>query len=109
MMGTSRLWALEGPRSLRFCVSKLPDSEDPGPAKTNEFSRLGSAFVDSRSVPPKYPFAGQMLTDQITGGLLYGASTNADTRSERVPGEHELIAGRFQGNYVARIGANLIG
>jgi len=54
-----------------------------------------------------YAFAGQMRTDEITGGSPYGASTIAATTGERTPSENELAAARFQGKHVAGIAAKL--
>jgi NAD(P)H dehydrogenase (quinone) len=54
-----------------------------------------------------YAFAGQMRTDEITGGSPYGASTIAGGKGERLPSENELSAGRFQGKHVAAIAAKL--
>lgn len=56
-----------------------------------------------------YSFAGQMRTDEITGGSPYGASTIADTSGKRMPSENELEAARFQGKHVAEIAAKLKG
>ena len=54
-----------------------------------------------------YAFAGQMRTDEITGGSPYGASTIAATTGDRTPSENELAAARFQGKHVAGIAAKL--
>jgi NAD(P)H dehydrogenase (quinone) len=54
-----------------------------------------------------YAFAGQMRTDEITGGSPYGASTIAATTGERTPSKNELAAARFQGKHVASIAAKL--
>ena len=54
-----------------------------------------------------YAFAGQMRTDEITGGSPYGASTIAGTQGERSPSDNELAAARFQGKHVAEIAAKL--
>jgi NAD(P)H dehydrogenase (quinone) len=56
-----------------------------------------------------YAFAGQMRTDEITGGSPYGASTIAGTSGDRMPSENELEAARFQGKHVAEIAAKLKG
>jgi NAD(P)H dehydrogenase (quinone) len=56
-----------------------------------------------------YSFAGQMRTDEITGGSPYGASTIAGASGERMPSENELEAARFQGKHVAEIAAKLKG
>jgi NAD(P)H dehydrogenase (quinone) len=54
-----------------------------------------------------YAFAGQMRTDEITGGSPYGASTIAGSKGERTPSDNELAAARFQGKHVAAIAAKL--
>ena len=54
-----------------------------------------------------YAFAGQMRTDEITGGSPYGASTIAGTSGDRMPSANELEAARFQGKHVAEIAAKL--
>jgi NAD(P)H dehydrogenase (quinone) len=54
-----------------------------------------------------YTFAGQMRTDEITGGSPYGASTIAGAKGERTPTANELDAARFQGKHVAAIAAKL--
>jgi NAD(P)H dehydrogenase (quinone) len=56
-----------------------------------------------------YAFAGQMRTDEITGGSPYGATTIAGTSGDRMPSENELEAARFQGKHVAEIAAKLKG
>ena len=56
-----------------------------------------------------YAFAGQMRTDEITGGSPYGASTIAGTKGERLPTDNELAAARFQGKHVAAIAGKLAG
>jgi NAD(P)H dehydrogenase (quinone) len=54
-----------------------------------------------------YAFAGQMRTDEITGGSPYGASTIAGGKGERMPSANELAAARFQGKHVATIAAQI--
>jgi len=54
-----------------------------------------------------YTFAGQMRSDEITGGSPYGASTIAGAKGERTPSDNELDAARFQGKHVAEIAARL--
>jgi NAD(P)H dehydrogenase (quinone) len=54
-----------------------------------------------------YAFAGQMRSDEITGGSPYGASTIAGAKGERTPSDNELDAARFQGKHVAEIAARL--
>jgi NAD(P)H dehydrogenase (quinone) len=54
-----------------------------------------------------YAFAGQMRSDEITGGSPYGASTIAGAKGERTPSDNELDAARFQGKHVAEIAAKL--
>jgi NAD(P)H dehydrogenase (quinone) len=55
-----------------------------------------------------YSFAGQMRSDEITGGSPYGASTIAGARGERTPTANELDAARFQGRHTAAIAAKLV-
>jgi NAD(P)H dehydrogenase (quinone) len=55
-----------------------------------------------------YTFAGQMRSDEITGGSPYGASTIAGAKGERTPTANELDAARFQGKHVAAIAAKLV-
>ncbi|MBN2331957.1 MAG: NAD(P)H:quinone oxidoreductase [Deltaproteobacteria bacterium] len=54
-----------------------------------------------------YTFQGQMLTDQLSGGSPYGASTIAGADGSRRPSENELAAARFQGAHVATIAKKL--
>jgi NAD(P)H dehydrogenase (quinone) len=54
-----------------------------------------------------YAFAGQMGTDEVTGGSPYGASTIAGGDGSRLPSENELAGARYQGKYVAGIAAKL--
>jgi len=54
-----------------------------------------------------YVFAGQMISDQITGGSPYGASTIAGGDGSRKPSENELAGAKFQGKYVAEIAKKL--
>jgi NAD(P)H dehydrogenase (quinone) len=54
-----------------------------------------------------YTFAGQMRSDEITGGSPYGASTIAGAKGERTPSDNELDAARFQGKHVAEIATRL--
>ncbi len=56
-----------------------------------------------------YSYAGQMTTDEMTGGSPYGASTIAGGDGSRVPSENELNAARFQGRHLAEIAAKLNG
>ena len=54
-----------------------------------------------------YAFQGQMLMDQITGCLPYGASTVAGADGSRFPSENELAGARYQGEHVAKIAKKL--
>jgi len=54
-----------------------------------------------------YAFQGQMLMDQITGCLLYRASTVAGADGSRFPRENELAGARYQGEHVAKIAKKL--
>jgi len=56
-----------------------------------------------------YSFKGQTITDKITGGTPYGASTIASTDGSRMPSDNELDAARFQGSHVATIASKLFG
>jgi len=54
-----------------------------------------------------YTFKGQMLSEEITGGSPYGASTIAAGDGRRFPSANELDGARFQGAHVARIARKL--
>lgn len=54
-----------------------------------------------------YSFPGLSLTDEVSGGSPYGASTIAGNDGQRVPSENELDGARFQGIHVAQIGIKL--
>jgi NAD(P)H dehydrogenase (quinone) len=54
-----------------------------------------------------YTFEGQSRMDEITGCSPYGASTIAGADGSRLPSENELDGARFQGRYLAEIGAKL--
>jgi NAD(P)H dehydrogenase (quinone) len=54
-----------------------------------------------------YSFKGQTITDKITGGSPYGATTIASTDGSRMPSDNELDAARFQGRHVATIAKKL--
>ena len=54
-----------------------------------------------------YSFKGQSVTDQVTGGSPYGASTIAAPDGSRMPSDNELDAARFQGRHVAAIASKL--
>lgn len=56
-----------------------------------------------------YSFKGQSVTDQVTGGSPYGASTIAAPDGSRMPSDNELDAARFQGRHVATIAKKLFG
>ena len=56
-----------------------------------------------------YSFKGQTITDKITGGTPYGASTIASADGSRMPSDNELDAARFQGRHVATIAKKLSG
>lgn len=56
-----------------------------------------------------YAYAGQMRTDEMTGGSPYGAGTIAGGKGERLPSGNELEAARFQGRYVALLAERLAG
>ncbi|HPR51108.1 MAG TPA: NAD(P)H:quinone oxidoreductase [Deltaproteobacteria bacterium] len=54
-----------------------------------------------------YSFKGQSVTDQVTGGSPYGASTIAAPDGSRMPSDNELNAARYQGRHVATIASKL--
>ncbi len=54
-----------------------------------------------------YTFAGQSITDEVSGCSPYGASTIAAADGSRVPSENELAGARFQGAHVAKIAKKL--
>jgi len=54
-----------------------------------------------------YAFQGQTVSDQISGGSPYGASTIAGADGSRWPSDNELAGARYQGAHVARIAAKL--
>ncbi|MBN2870914.1 MAG: NAD(P)H:quinone oxidoreductase [Campylobacterales bacterium] len=54
-----------------------------------------------------YTFVGQSLSDQITGGSPYGASTIAGGDGSRFPSENELAGAKYQGKHVAAIARKL--
>ena len=56
-----------------------------------------------------YTFQGQTRIDEISGGSPYGASTIVGGKGERMPGENELAAARFQGRHVASIARKMTG
>jgi NAD(P)H dehydrogenase (quinone) len=54
-----------------------------------------------------YTFPGLMVTNEISGGSPYGASTIAGPKGDRMPSQNELAAARFQGKHVATIASKL--
>lgn len=56
-----------------------------------------------------YAFQGQMGVSDVMGNSPYGASTIAGGDGTRQPSRVELDGARFQGRYVARIAAKLVG
>lgn len=56
-----------------------------------------------------YGYAGQMGTDEVTGGAPYGATTIAGGDGSRFPSERELAGARYQGRRVAEVAAKLFG
>lgn len=55
-----------------------------------------------------YSFKGQLITEEVTGGSPYGASTIAGADGSRKPSVNELAAARYQGRHVAGIAARLV-
>lgn len=55
-----------------------------------------------------YSFEGLSLTDEVSGGSPYGASTIAGSSGARQPSENDLSGARFQGMHVAQIGLKLV-
>jgi len=54
-----------------------------------------------------YSFKKQMITDEVTGGSPYGATTIAAPDGSRMPGTIELEAAMYQGRHVAEIASKL--
>ena len=54
-----------------------------------------------------YSFQGQTISDEVSGGSPYGASTIAGGDGSRQPTENELAGARFQGRFVAELAAKL--
>ena len=54
-----------------------------------------------------YSFKGQMVTDEVSGGSPYGASTLAG-EGNRQPSANELAGARFQGRHVAEVASALV-
>ncbi|HHO75689.1 MAG TPA: NAD(P)H:quinone oxidoreductase [Deltaproteobacteria bacterium] len=54
-----------------------------------------------------YSFKKQTITDEVTGGSPYGASTIAASDGSRMPSTNELEAARYQGRHVATIALKL--
>ncbi len=56
------------------------------------------------------PYSCQNLfvTDEVSGGSPYGASTIAGPNGARMPSENELEIARFQGRHVAELTAKLL-
>ncbi len=50
-----------------------------------------------------YTFEGQSVSDEITGGSPYGASTIAGADGSRRPSENELNGAFYQGKHVAKM------
>jgi NAD(P)H dehydrogenase (quinone) len=55
-----------------------------------------------------YGYAGQMTTEEVTGGSPYGATTIAG-KGDRQPSENELAGARYQGRTIAETAAKLAG
>ena len=56
-----------------------------------------------------YGYAGQMTSDEITGGSPYGATTIAGGDGSRQPSENELAGARYQGRKIAEVANKLHG
>lgn len=56
-----------------------------------------------------YGFAGQTISDEVTGGAPYGASTIAGGDGSRQPSENELAGARYQGRRIAETANKLFG
>lgn len=54
-----------------------------------------------------YSFAGQSLSEQITGCSPYGASTITGGDGSRFPSDNELSGARYQGKHLAEIALKL--
>ncbi|MFW6196800.1 MAG: NAD(P)H:quinone oxidoreductase [Thermoplasmatota archaeon] len=55
-----------------------------------------------------YSFEGLSVTDEMSGGSPYGASTIAGMDGERMPSENELKGARYQGEHVAKITKQIV-
>ncbi|MET3599748.1 NAD(P)H:quinone oxidoreductase [Martelella mangrovi] len=56
-----------------------------------------------------YGFAGQTISDAVTGGAPYGATTVAGGDGSRQPSENELDGARYQGRRIAETANKLFG
>ncbi len=56
-----------------------------------------------------YSEKGLMVTEEVSGGGPYGASTIAGPDGSRMPSDNELAIARFQGRHVAEITKKLAG
>ena len=54
-----------------------------------------------------YSHQGLMVSDEVSGGTPYGATTVAGADGSRMPSDNELDMARFQGRHVAEIAAKL--
>ena len=54
-----------------------------------------------------YSHQGLMVSDEVSGGTPYGATTVAGADGSRTPSDNELDMARFQGRHVAEIAAKL--
>lgn len=106
---TGKLWAegaLVGKVGSVFASSATQHGGQESTILTSHVTLLHHGMV---IVGLPYTFQGQTRIDEITGGSPYGASTIAGGKGERMPGENELAAARFQGKYVAEIAKKLKG
>ncbi|WP_319518640.1 NAD(P)H:quinone oxidoreductase [uncultured Martelella sp.] len=56
-----------------------------------------------------YGFSGQTISDAVTGGAPYGATTVAGGDGSRQPSENELDGARYQGRRIAETANKLFG
>jgi NAD(P)H dehydrogenase (quinone) len=104
---TGQLWvkgALVGKAGSVFASSNTQHGGQESTILSFHLTMLHQGMV---IVGLPYSFAGQMRSDEITGGSPYGASTIAGPKGERTPTANELDAARYQGKHVAAIAAKL--
>lgn len=106
---TGALW-FEGKLIGKVGAAFTATATQHGGQETTLFSMLTTLMHHGMVlVGLPYSFAGQMRSDEITGGSPYGATTIANSDGSRQPSANELDGARFQGRHVAEIAAKLKG